>query len=394
MSEMIGNTRKEALKKILRRLHDGESPQKLKEAFREAVGNVSPQEIAAVEEELVRDGVPREELMKLCDLHLALFEESLAGAEISTPPWHPLHILMAEHREMLAVANRLASRAREGVRTPEDRQEVEGLVGHLVGSESHYLREENVLFPYLERHGIIEPPKVMWAEHDRIRELKKAVVNDAPAGKDLAEGAIALSEMLASHFLKENRILFPSGLRVIPDGAWPEIRRQFDEIGYCCFTPAVPPPPEGAAAPARAAAPASASEFRLRFPTGEFTPQELEAVLNALPVDITFVDKDDTVRYFSASKDRIFVRTEAVLGRKVRDCHPPKSVHVVERIVSDFKAGRRDVAEFWIPFRERFVYIRYFPVRGRGGEYLGTVEVTQDIGPIQRISGERRLLDD
>lgn len=106
------------------------------------------------------------------------------------------------------------------------------------------------------------------------------------------------------------------------------------------------------------------------------------------------MDREDRVRYFNASADRIFVRTPAVLGRRVQDCHPQKSVHVVEKILADFKAGRRDVAAFWIPFGGRFVYIRYFPVRGRSGEYLGTLEVSQDIGPIQRISGERRLLDD
>lgn len=394
MSEMITNKRKEALKEILRRLHAGESPQHLKAAFRDAVGNVSPQEIAQIEEEVVREGLPREELMKLCDLHLALFEESLAGAEVATPPWHPLHILMAEHREMLALANRLASRAREGVTSAAARAEVEDLVKHLVDSESHYLREENVLFPYLERHGIVEPPRVMWTEHDRIRELKKAVVKEAQGGKNLAPAALALSETVASHFLKENRILFPTGLRAIPEGEWPEIRRQFDEIGYCSFTPAAPPPPRAAGTAVHAPAPAPGAEFRLRFPTGEFTPQELEAVLNTLPVDITFVDRDDTVRYFSASKDRIFVRTAAVLGRKVQECHPQKSVHVVERILADFKAGRREKAEFWINFGGKFVHIRYFPVRGAGGEYLGTVEVTQDIGPIQKLSGERRLLDD
>ncbi len=394
MSEMMGNTRKEALKRILGRLHAGESPERLKEAFREAVGRISPQEIAAIEEELVREGLPHEELRKLCDLHLALFEESLAGAELETPPWHPLHILMAEHREMLAIAHRLASLAQLGTTSPEARAEVEDLGKHLQASESHYLREENVLFPYLERHGVVEPPRVMWAEHDRIRELKKAVVREAPDGKNLAQAALALSETLASHFLKENRILFPTGLRVIPDGEWPEIRRQFDEIGYCCFTPEAPPPPEESAAQTSTPASTPGAAFSLRFPTGEFTPQELEAVLNALPVDITFVDRDDRVRYFNASADRIFVRTPAVLGRKVQDCHPQKSVHVVEKILSDFKAGRRGVAEFWIRFGGKFVYIRYFPVRGPAGEYLGTVEVTQDIGPIQKISGERRLLDD
>jgi len=394
MSEMISGKRKEALKEILRRLHAGEHPERLKEAFRTAVGNVSPQEIAQIEEELVREGLPREELARLCDLHLALFEESLSGTELPLPPWHPLHILMAEHREMLAMATRLAARARQGIPSPEDRGEVEALVAHLGASENHYLREENVLFPYLERHGIVEPPKVMWIEHDRIRELKKALAREAPDGEGLAAAAVALAEALASHFGKENRILFPAGLRAIPEGAWPEIRSQFDEIGYCCFTPEAPPPPRAAGTPAHAAAAAAGSEFRLRFPTGEFTPEELEAVLNTLPVDITFVGADDRVRYFSASKDRIFVRTPAVLGRKVQDCHPQKSVHVVERILADFKAGRREVAEFWIHFQGRFVHIRYFPVRGRSGEYLGTVEVTQDVGPLQKLSGERRLLDD
>lgn len=391
MSEPMGNTRKEALRRILARLHAGESPERLKEAFREAVGSISPQEIAGIEEELVREGLPREELTRLCDLHLALFEESLAGAELAAPPWHPLHILMAEHREMLALASRLATQARAGVRSPQSEEEVRHLVEHLQASESHYLREENVLFPYLERHGISEPPKVMWAEHDRIRELKKAVAHEAPTGRSLAEAALALSESLAAHFLKENRILFPTALEVIPEREWPEIRAQFDEVGYCCFTPA---PPAAPSRPARPDVPEPAREGRVRFPTGEFTLQELEAVLNALPVDITFVDADDKVRYFNQSKDRIFVRTPAVLGRRVQDCHPQKSVHVVERILADFKAGRRDVAEFWIPFQGKFVYIRYFPVRGVSGEYLGTLEVTQDIGPLKRISGERRLLDD
>lgn len=391
MSEPMGNTRKEALRRILARLHAGESPEGLKEAFREAVGRISPQEIAGIEEELVREGLPREELTRLCDLHLALFEESLAGAELAAPPWHPLHILMAEHREMLALTSRLATQARAGVRSPQSEEEVRHLVEHLQASESHYLREENVLFPYLERHGISEPPKVMWAEHDRIRELKKAVVHEAPTGRSLAEAALALSESLAAHFLKENRILFPTALEVIPEREWPEIRAQFDEVGYCCFTPA---PPAAPSRPARPDVPEPAREGRVRFPTGEFTLQELEAVLNALPVDITFVDADDKVRYFSQSKDRIFVRTPAVLGRRVQDCHPQKSVHVVERILADFKVGRRDVAEFWIPFQGKLVYIRYFPVRGVSGEYLGTLEVTQDIGPLKRISGERRLLDD
>ncbi len=131
----------------------------------------------------------------------------------------------------------------------------------------------------------------------------------------------------------------------------------------------------------------------LQFDTGALSKDEIEAVFDTLPIDVTFVDKEDTVKYFSKSKDRIFVRTRAVIGRKVQQCHPQKSVHVVNEIVESFKSGKKNVAEFWIQKGDRLVYIRYFPVRSKDGKYMGTVEVTQDITDIRKIRGEKRLLD-
>ena len=131
----------------------------------------------------------------------------------------------------------------------------------------------------------------------------------------------------------------------------------------------------------------------MRFETGTFSKDEIEATLNTLPVDITFVDKEDTVRYFSKSEKRIFVRTKAVIGRKVQQCHPQKSVHIVDKILDGFKNGKKDVAEFWIEKGNRLVHIRYFPVRNKDGKYLGTIEVTQDITDLKKIEGEKRLLD-
>jgi len=128
------------------------------------------------------------------------------------------------------------------------------------------------------------------------------------------------------------------------------------------------------------------------FETGEFSIKELEAVLNILPVDITFVDKEDRVRYFSQSKERIFPRTKAVIGRKVQQCHPQKSLHVVEEILNDFRENKRDRAEFWISLEGRLIYIRYFAVRDKAEKYLGCLEVTQDITDIKKIKGEKRLL--
>ena len=138
-------------------------------------------------------------------------------------------------------------------------------------------------------------------------------------------------------------------------------------------------------------APKTAAEGRIVFETGSFSPENLETLLNTLPVDITFVDKEDTVRYFSQSKERIFPRTKAVIGRKVQLCHPKESLHKVEQILNDFKNNKRGVAEFWINLKGRLIYIRYFAVR-RNGEYLGTLEVTQDITDIKKIEGEKRLL--
>lgn len=387
MSEMLSSHRKEALKSILRRIHAGESPETLQEEFRRAVGQITPLEIAQIEEELVREGVSPEEIRKLCDLHLALFRESLEKEELLAPAWHPIGILMAEHRELLKIAEHLNHAA-----VANDLEAIEHIREHLRESEKHYLREENVLFPVLEKHGIVEPPRVMWSEHQEIRALKKEI--QTAEGPRLKELAVALGEMLASHFFKENRILFPAALRVVPEGVWPELRAQFDEIGYCCFTPAVPPAPAVMARAETAPAPTLATEIRVCFPTGELTPEELEAILNTLPVDITFVDKDDTVRYFNATKDRIFVRTPAVIGRKVQNCHPQKSLPIVERILREFREKKREVAEFWINYQGRFVYIRYFPVWGRNGEYLGTLEVTQDITRLRELSGEKRLLDE
>jgi PAS domain S-box-containing protein len=180
-------------------------------------------------------------------------------------------------------------------------------------------------------------------------------------------------------------------LRILAQDEWRDIKQQFDELGYCSFTPV------GAEAlPEDRAAPAAKSEVEggVSFETGSLSREELEAILNTLPVDITFVGKDDKVRYFNQCEDRIFPRTRAIIGRSVQQCHPQKSLHVVNRIVEDLREGRQDVFEFWMNHQGRFVHVRYFSVRDENGEYLGTLEVTQHITDIKKLEGEKRLLDD
>jgi len=406
MSEMFGKRvdRKEVIKGVIRKLHQGVNPEKVKEEFKEVIEGIMPTEIAQIEEELIKEGMAREEIQKLCDVHLAVFRESLEKERSLAPAGHPIHILMEEHKIMLEDANQLKSTVKEMEgkdfsSTGDLIEKLTHLIGHFKESESHYLREENVLFPYLEKHGITQPPAIMWSEHNRIREIKKNLyeifgmrdsVSFQDFSKRLEEVALSLADMLSNHFYKENKILFPTALQVIDQNEWKSIRNQFDELGYCSFTPesAKIKIGEGVEKVSRIEL-----EGMVPLETGSLSKEEIEGIFDSLPVDITFVDKDDTVRYFSQSKERIFVRTKAVIGRKVQQCHPQKSIHVVNQILEDFRSGKRDVAEFWINFEGRFIYIRYFAVRDKSGNYLGCVEVTQDITNIKKIEGEKRLLE-
>jgi len=275
---------------------------------------------------------------------------------------------MEEHKILLRFAGELAKVA-QGIKKMESLEAASGemervrrLEEHFKDSESHYAREENILFPYLEKHGITQPPAIMWMEHDNIRAVKKNFYSlmEAPASMDfrdfagqLAEGALTLAELLQDHFHKENNILFPASLRVITEDEWVDTRRQFDELGYPRFTPEEartglkePETIEGATPEPEIAE----MEGMVALETGTLSREALEALLNTLPVEITFVDKEDTVRYINQQPEKIFPRTKAVIGRKVQLCHPRKSVHLVNQMIEDFRSGRRDLAPLTASF--------------------------------------------
>lgn len=399
-------SKKRMLKEAIKRLHAGASSQEVKEKFKEVLKDTKPEDIARIEQELVKEGMPREELQRLCDVHLAVFGEQVQDQELHIPSGHPIGILLEEHRVLLERAERLGTlvkmigEACDSVYVGDALTELQSLVKDFQDSEKHYLREENVLFPTLEKHGVTEPPAIMWMEHNRIREIKKKLHdlvekwNTMPYADfkpRLSEAAEPFCNVLPDHFFKENNILFPTALQVVTDKEWEEVRTEFDEIGYPSFTPAhvlvafqvarLEPKEVGPSADA------------LQFETGSLSKEEVEAILDTLPVDISFIDKNDRVKYFNKAEKRIFVRTKAVIGRSVQLCHPQKSVHIVNRIVEAFTAGEKDAAEFWITMNNRLVHIRYFAVRDKNGKYLGTMEVTQDLTDLKKIEGEKRLLD-
>jgi len=395
--------RKNVLKDIIKQLHAGTSPLTVKEMFSKYLETITPQEIAEVEQELVKEGVSREELQKLCDIHLTIFREQLGKTTTQIPLWHPINILIEEHNIMLGLLERY-KRLLEDIKKAENLAQVEGVIVQLSSiaedfndSEKHYLREENVLFPLLEKHGITEPPAVMWMEHDKIRKskrelqelVKKVGEQEFNSFKErINENFEAMNMVIPNHFYKENNILFPTALQLITEGEWVEALKEFDEIGYCRFTPRPPVAPEIYKEEKKGTLPSD-----IQFGTGSLSAEEVGALLNSLPIDITFVDREDKVKFFNKSEKRIFIRTKAVIGRKVQQCHPQKSIHIVNKILDSFKEGKKDVAEFWIEKEGSLIHIRYFPVKDKDGKYLGTIEVTQDVTEIKKLEGEKRLLD-
>ena len=408
MSELIDNgglAPKDLLKHLILQLHVGAAPAQVQKQLVRMLGQVPYGLVVEVEQELIEDGMPPEEVTRLCHLHGAALEGAIdLSAATAPPPGHPADTFARENAALRAELETLAGAAAPLDALADDAPaarallDVRARLNALADVEKHYLRKEHLLFPYLEKHGITGPPKVMWAKHDEARALLRgaieAVTAAAAASAAEARSVLALAVRPAAQAIRdmtdrEENILLPMSLDTLDELEWWEIARQSAEIGTCLVEPAEAWRP--ASIPAQEDE-AAAGAGKIRLPTGTVGVKELEAVLNALPLDATFVDADDRVRYFTHGRERVFARSRAVLGRKVQYCHPPSSVDTVDRILGAFRAGRRDRAAFWIQLRGRFVHIEYVALRDAAGTYLGCLEVTQDLTAKRALTGERRLL--
>lgn len=401
MSAEINNReyRKQVLAELIAELHNGKTADEVKDRFAAVFENVSAEEIAQAEQSLIANGLPVSEVQRLCDVHAAVFKGSIADIHRTIDPshvaGHPAHTLVEENRaieeltrELSALLGKLPGAAAV--------QALRDGFAKLAQIERHYIKKENLFFPYMEQYGITAPPKVMWGVDDEIRAQLKAARARLDAGEFgglITEGEALLGKIDEMIFKEEN-IMLPMLLENLTQDEWKTVADESAELGYCLIdnVPAWQPP---AAPEAERTQPApQAAPGVIMLPTGALTVQELTRMLDMLPIDITFVGKDDTVKYFSQGAERVFPRTKAIIGRKVSNCHPPASVHIVEKLVDDFKAGRKDGEDFWIRMGDRYILIRYFAVRSEAGEFLGVLEVTQNIAPIQAVTGEKRLVSE
>ena len=408
MSEIIDNQKQQRInimKGLVRKLHDGEDSEKVKSQLENLLDKADYTDVFAMEIQLIEEGIPQENIQKLCDTHTHVLKSQLDAQETpQTIPGHPVHTFFQENIALTEKTGLVKLLIKEIEKSTDENalpkmREIQQHLNDLMDVDKHYRRKENLLFPYFEKNDKPGPPAVMWGKDDEVRDLLKTTISglqqidaitksEAVAFNEMAilPSVVAVEEMV----YKENKIMFPIALDMLSESDWYQIYVQSDEIGYCLYAPEFQWTPSEDV---------DLSEIKLenigvkvQMPTGSFSVEELISMFSVFPFDITFVDKDDNVRFFSNSPDRVFDRNRAILGRKVQYCHPPSSVNIVNQILDDFKSGKQERARFWIQMGPKLIYIVYYALKDNDGNYSGTLEVTQDVTEIKELEGEQRLL--
>lgn len=429
MSELRALDRQKKLIEILGLLHAGGNFEEAKKMFDASFSDVDVSEITSAERELIANGLDPSEIQKLCTVHAAVFKGAIKDIHHSNyeheVPGHPIHTLKLENIVIRSLLNDELLPLFEKIVNGDlaSQEKIVSVLKDLYQIDKHYQRKEVLIFSYMEKYGITAPPQVMWGVDDDIREeikeMIKAFSNPDFIINQLREPLLLMVENIEEMIFKEEEIMVPMILEVFSIEDWEQIAVDSLDVGYAFIpTPlnyigskeakekSLENEPKRLAAIEESIA-FSASQKRsmkkdlgieektsfVELPTGTLNLDELKAIFSVLPVDLTLVDANDKVRFFSEGPERVFPRTVSVIGREVVNCHPPKSMHIVEQILKDFKTGIKTTADFWIDLGPKKIYIRYFALRDDTQKYIGCLEVTQDITQIQKIDGQKRLLD-
>ncbi len=408
MSEVINNRQQriEMMKSLIRQLDAGVAEDRVRMQLETMLDEADYSDVFMMEVQLVQEGIAAERIQQLCDTHTRVLKKHLDLQETpETVAGHPVHTFVQENHQLVKTTGLIRLLVQKLEALAEDADATEAMrtvqlhLNSLMDVDKHYRRKEYLLFPYFEKNNLPGPPMVMWGKHDEVRALLAETIAALQQTEQMSAAearafclftVLPALEAVDDMVYKEEKILFPTALDLLTEQDWYEVYLQSDEYGYCLYAPQFDWQPEGGVH--QEVHKSAAAVGRVQMPTGSFTLEELIGTFRSLPFDLTFVDKEDTVRYFTPGRERIFDRSRAILGRKVQYCHPPKSVHIVNQIVRDFKSGKQERARFWIQMGGRLIYICYYAVRDEQGSYLGTLEVTQDLSELRNLEGERRLL--
>lgn len=391
MSEFINNreNRVKGLLKFSMGMINREDSTKLIKQHKEALENITPYDMVEMEAKQLKMGVKVTHIKEHIEKIMNVIYPYLKKYKWEKPTeGNPLYYLMLENRELEKNLEKT-----KVVLHNKDFKKMAELTSNLTQYENHLIRKENILFPYLEKiWENYTPLNVMWSLHDDIRrkwkELAKHIKEDGEFTPKIYRDIGELFFLMYGMIFKEELIIYPIAMETVTQEHWQQMQEQSAELGYSYIQA-----PEGFSKKKEPDVISSVSDIFWKVETGELTKDQLELLLNNLPLDITFVDENDEVRYFSRPDDRFFPRSPAIIGRKVQNCHPPESVHIVKKIIAAFKAGTKKEAKFWIQMKGKFILIKYFAMRDTHGKYRGILEVSQDITEIKKLEGEMRLLD-
>jgi DUF438 domain-containing protein len=426
VSKNINRNKIETLKSILKDLHKGEPLEELKRRFKDVLESLSPFEIPLVEQELVREGVPIPEILRLCDLHVELLRDVLRSDELKgVPMGHPLNLLSEENKIIARLAEALNIYAEALSKASLGEAEsylkaISNIVAELRKFRLHYRKIQMLIFPYLERRGITAVPRVLWGREDqaitKISELRdlveKSLANLDNLGeyaKNIADKSRELSRELSDLIFREEKILFPAVWTLLSEGEWAAIHEAAKDIGYLVpsdveWTPRAKPllpyevdgvvtqdqierlPQEFKFAALATLTPDAykiKSEGDLELSTGFLNRNEVEAIFKHLPIEITYADFSDRVKFFSESVFRRgFARTKTIIGRKIEYCHPPRLEGFIKSNINEIKSGRSNYKEYWTKLGDRIIRVLIVAVKDENGRYLGTLEIAEDLTEI------------
>jgi len=406
MSELINNSEKrlEDLLALSLGMMSGESGKMLIEKYADAIAHVTPHDMVKLEDRQMKMGISPAEIKKDVNKVINVLFNGLKAYQWEKPQEGTfLYYLMLENRafEFRLNAVKKIMKSYKG----REVSDFELFKGELLERfevfqefESHYVKKENILFPLLEKKWEnYRPLKVMWSLHDDLRRKLKEVIRSCREGSSWAElnrGIGAYYFLAFGMIQKEELIVYPIASETVLKEEWEELHSQSFEYPF----PFIESPARHETADKSITGkPTEISRLDdnlfIKTETGELNAEQFLLVMNNLPLDITFVDEHNKVRFFSKPKERFFPRSPAIIGRDVQNCHPPESVHIVNQIVDAFRKGERDKAEFWLELKGKFILIQYFALRNVANEYKGVIEVSQDVTGIRLLEGEQRLLD-
>ncbi len=400
---------------IVNDFFDGKPLEALQKEFENNLdGIITPGEFALAEQKMEDMGVDNSQFEAKIDELLKIFKKSLEKVSITNlDEGHPMDTFIKENIAIKSLLTELRKSEKNIDVNNVDHKYWEDAYDKIRQINIHYIRKENQLFPFLETKGFDKPSTVMWALHDDVRQLIKFYRSllDDKNYEELFDTQEMMFNSIEDMIFKEEKILWATSLELLTNNEWVEIRKGEDEVGYCLID--TPPmwnpdwqhPSTKTEAdqvgssnninpiPFKAGEKSSSQVGAINLEVGAITPEQINLIFKYLPFDVTYVDENDEVRYYNKGEDRVFPRSAGIIGRQVKYCHPPKSVHIVEKIVDAFKRGEKNEANFWINFHDKFVYIQYFAVRDNQGNYKGVLEITYDAKTVRGLEGEQRLLD-